>query len=58
MRGSAVTLVPGNVETDRVVDVILDCVLLAGTYSLPVDLGLVGFGPKIPWVPRVSAILQ
>lgn len=58
MRSRTVTLVPGNIEADRVVDVILDCVLLPGADRLPIDLSLVRFGPQITRVPRIPAILQ
>ncbi len=58
MRRSAMALVAGSVKADRVVDVILNCVLLPGADRLPIDLGLVRFGPKIPRVPRIPAILQ
>jgi hypothetical protein len=51
MRGSAVALVPGNVETDRVVDVILDRILLLA----PTVITLVSFAsPLLPMTRRVE----
>ena len=38
MRRSAVALVAGNVEADRIVDVILNHIFLPGADGLPVDL--------------------
>jgi hypothetical protein len=33
------------------VDIVLHLILLPGTDRLAADLGLVGCGPQVPWVP-------
>ena len=58
MSSGAMALVARNVEADRIVNVILDGILLPGADRLTIDLRLVGFGPEVPWVPRMPAILQ
>lgn len=58
MSNGPMALVAGNVEADRVANVVLDGVLLPGADRLPIDLSLVRFGPEIPGVPRIAAILE
>ena len=58
MRSGAMALVAGNVEADRIVDVILDGVLLPSADCLPADLRLIRLGPQVPRVQRMAAIFQ
>jgi hypothetical protein len=48
MRSGAVALVTGHVEADRIMNVILDRILLPDAGRLTVNLGLRGFGPQVP----------
>jgi hypothetical protein len=54
----AVAFMAGNVQADRVVYVVFNCVLLPSADCLPIDLGLVRFGPQVPRIARITAILR
>jgi hypothetical protein len=58
MRCRTMAFVSRHIKANRVVNVILDCILLPGADGLSADLRLIWFWPQVPRVPRMPAILQ